>query len=246
MSINQLDGLREAADSVVALIEAAERCKRLHERNHLALPEVLKRILSVNGTGANLVASRFTAPPDYKTTPPEAQPDWICIHLEDATPTSIALAHLRAAKGPVRARDIVAAVQSVLPNVPSGSIANIGSRLHGKLIRRTEDGWTLDKPESAGVISDGFLWGPVTIFSKQEMAAHRRDAILHVLQQAPSGLQTSQVIEELKRCSSWVRATVNKELVQDDMEILSANNKVRRRGASKKWELSPADQKEGA
>jgi hypothetical protein len=243
MSATQLDGLKEAANSVVELIEQAERCKRLHERHGLALPEILKRILSVNGAGNHLIAPRFTPAPEYKARPAEAQPDWICIRLEDATPTSIALAHLRAAKGPVRAKDIVAAVQSVLSNVPSGSIANIGSRLDGKLIKRNDNGWTLNKPENAGVISDGLLWGRVEIFGKHEMAAHRRDAILHVLQFFPSGLQTSQIIEELKKCSSWVRATVNKELVQDDMEILSADGKVKRRGASKKWELSPTDQK---
>jgi len=245
MSHNQLEAEQEATSSLMELLEQAKKCRRLYERAHMALPEPLKRVLGMNGAGSHSIAPRFTPAPEQPSRPPEADSDWICIHVKDATPTSIALAILRTAKEPVRAKDIVSAVQEMLPDVRSGSIANIGSRLHGTLIRRTDDGWTLEKAESAGVIVDGFLWGPPGIFGKQEMAAHRRDAILHILQFFPTGLQTSQIIEELKKSSSWVRAPINKELVQDDMEILDEEKQVRRRGNSKKWELSPTDKKEG-
>jgi hypothetical protein len=244
MSINQLDAEQEAISSLMEFLDHAKKCQRLYERAHMALPEPLKRVLGMNGAGGNSLAPRFTPAPESPSRPAEATSDWIPIRVEDATPTSIALAILRAAKEPIRAKDIVSAVQAVLPDVRSGSVANIGSRLHGTLLRRTNDGWTLEKPESAGVIADGFLWGPPTIFGKQELAAHRRDAIRHILSSFPAGLQTSQIIEELKKCASWVRAPINKELVQDDMEILGETGKVRRRGNSKKWELTPSDKKD--
>ena len=75
----------------------------------------------------------------------------------------------------------------LLPNVPRGSISNIGTRLFGDLIEKTDDGWKLLKPERAGIIQDGMLWGPPVIFGKEELAAQRRDAILHVLKLFPSG-----------------------------------------------------------
>ncbi len=169
--------------------------------------------------------------------PPEAKSDWIYIQEKDATPTSVALAVLRTSKEPIRAKDIIARVTAILPNVVRGSINNIGSRLaESRLIDRTEEGWTLARPESAGIIHEGNLWGPREIFQKSELAAHRRDAIIHVLRNFDTGLQTRQLVEQLGRCS-WVHAPVNKDLLKADMEILSELGKVRRRGNSKKWEV---------
>jgi hypothetical protein len=240
---NQLDAEHEAISSLMELLEQAKKTQRLYERAHMSLPEPLKRMLGVNGASGNSALLRFIPAPENPSRPIEATADWICIHVKNATPTSIALALLRKAKEPIRARDIVSAVQAILPEVNSGTIANIGSRLHGTLLRRTDDGWTLEKPESAGVISDGFLWGPPTIFGKHELAAHRRDAIRHLLANFPAGLQTSQIIEELRRCGSWMRAPISKELVQDDIELLAKQEEIRRRGASKKWELLPTEMK---
>jgi hypothetical protein len=243
MSINQLDAEHEAIGSLMELLEQAKKTQRLYERAHMSLPEPLKRMLGMNGTGTNSPSPRFMPEPQNPSRPIEAATDWIYIRVENATPTSIALALLRKSKEPIRARDMVSAVQAILPEVNSGTIANIGSRLHGTLLRRTDDGWTLEKPEAAGVIADGFLWGPPTIFGVHELAAHRRDAIRHLLANFPAGLQTSQIIEELRRCVSWMRAPISKELVQDDVEVLAKDGEIRRRGASKKWELMPNDMK---
>ncbi len=138
----------------------------------------------------------------------------------------------------MRAKDVVAAITRILPSVHRGSIANIGARLEGKVINRTDDGWTLIDTAKAGVLHAGMLWGPPEIFQKTELAAHRREAILHLLAAQPSGLQIVQIVEQLLGCP-WVHAPVNKDLLKADMEELRKDGKVRRVGNSKKWELAP-------
>jgi hypothetical protein len=42
----------------------------------------------------------------------------------------------------------------------------------------------------------------------------------------------------LRRCA-WVVAPINKDLLKDDIAILLAQGRIRRRGNTKKWELAP-------
>lgn len=237
MSTDQINAEQQAIQSLMRLLEHAKECEGLYVRARMSLPEPLKRLLAVNGTG-NAVAGPPAIPaPQKPPMPPGAKSDWIYIQEKDATPTSIALAILHGSKEPIRAKEIIVKVTAILPNVLRGSINNIGSRLaESGLIYRTREGWTLAKIESAGILYEGNLWGPRDIFQKSELAAHRRDAILHVLSNFDSGLQTRQLVEQLGRCS-WVHAPVNKDLLKADLEILSRLGKVRRRGNSKKWEV---------
>lgn len=236
MSNDQINAELQAMQSLIRLMDQARECERLYGRARMSLPEPLKRLLAVNGTGNNVSGPPAIPAPPQPPMPTEAKSDWIHVQEKDATPTSIALAILRGSKEPIRAKEIVARVTAILPNVVRGSINNIGSRLEeSRLIDRTEEGWTLAKIESAGVIHEGNLWGPREIFQKSELAAHRRDAILHILNNFESGLQSRQILEQLNRCS-WVHAPINKDLLKADLEVLFSEGKVRRRGNSKKWE----------
>lgn len=241
MTVDLFNAELEAQRSLLDLYEQAKKCQTLFEHAHIALPEVLKRVLGMNGTGEKAAASHVSAP-QRPPMPPEAEQNWISIRDREGTPTSIVLAMLRSAKGPVRAKDLNDRVMNVLPNVLRGSISNIGSRLDDKLIRRTKEGWELVKPEAAGVLYKGFLWGPPSIFGKSELAAQRREALLHLLQYFESGLQIVQIVEQLKRCP-WVVAPINKDLVKEDIGVLSQQQKIKRRGNSKKWELASAQEK---
>lgn len=116
---------------------------------------------------------------------------------------------------------------------------NIGTRLSGKQINRTDSGWQLISPEETGVLHEGYLWGPRAFFHKYELAAHRRLAILHVLSFFNGGLQLRQILEWLRKCN-WVHAPVNKDLLKADLEILDRDEKIRKVGNSGKWELAPA------
>ena len=118
-------------------------------------------------------------------------------------------------------------------NTTAGTLANLGTKLDGTVIHRTEAGWVLADVAKAPALFQGRLWGLPEIFGKYELAAHRREAIMHLLETYRSGLQTSQLIEHL-RSNPWVHAPINKEVVQADLEMLDKEKQIRR-GSSRKW-----------
>ena len=238
MSPDLFNAEQEALRSLMDWLDQARKIQTLYERAHMALPEPLKRVLGMNVANDKSSSSQV-APPEKPPMPPEAEADWIYISQGDATPTSVVLAVLRAAGAPLRAKTVAELVMEILPAVPYGTIANVGSRLNGKEIERSEDGWRLLHPENAGVIYKGYFWAPPSLFDKFEVAAHRRDAIMHILESSPMGLQTLQILGELQKCS-WVHAPINKDLVKEDMEFLQRKDKVKRRGNSKKWGIAVA------
>jgi hypothetical protein len=243
MSFDQISAEQEATQGLVKLLEQARRCQLLYERAQMAFPEPLKRLLSMNGTAATVTTAhpdRLTIPaPQAPPAPTGAKSDWLWIPQETATPTAITLAILKAAKAPLPAREVVAKVLDILPEVPRGSVNNIGTRLNGKQIYRTDNGWQLINPDGTGILHEGYLWGPREFFHKYELAVHRRAAILHVLSFFQGGLQPRQILDQLRKCS-WVHAPVNKDLLKADFEILDQDEKIRRVGNSGKWELAPA------
>ena len=241
MSTDRMGAEQEALRSLLSLLEQAERCRQLYERAGMTIPEPLRRILGIADADVAPHPRVSVPPPTSPPKPAEAQPGWIWIRSEDATPTSVVLAILRDSKEAIRAKDVNAKVHAIQPEVITGSISNIGNRLDGeKIIQRTEEGWSLKERDKAPVFREGYFWGPPAVFGKQELAAHRRDGILHLLRVSPGGLQTSQIVEQLRVCP-WLHAPLNKELVQADIENLEREKKVRRRGNSRKWETIPEE-----
>jgi hypothetical protein len=237
MEYDLLTAEQEAIRSLMDLFEQAKKCQQLHERARMTLPEPLKRMLgmSTNGTKKAVVS---IPPPERPPLPIGAESDWVSIPVASAFPTSIALALLRDGEGPVPARDVVAGVLAIRPDVPRGSVNNIGTRLDGTVIARSKKGWELINPETAPILSDGMIWGAPAIFSKTELAVHRKEAVLHLIRTVRAGLQTSQIIEHLQNCP-WVHAPISKELVQDDVEYWFKEGKIKRSGNSKKWIVKP-------
>jgi hypothetical protein len=225
----------EAIQSLNKLVEQARECRQLHERANMPVPELLRRMFAMNGQGDRKVVA-LIRPPETPPRPREADSDWISISVKDAYATSMVLALLRDADGPIPPKAILAQVHEIRADIPSGTIYNLGARLDGTSIKRSDEGWELLTPTTAPILQGDLVWGASDFFSKQELAAHRRDAILHVLGIYPTGQQISQLIEMLKNCA-WLKAPVNKELVQDDIEILRKDGKVKRRGNTRKWEL---------
>jgi hypothetical protein len=236
MSYDQLNAEMDAVQRFIRLIEQAKECKIAYDHARMPLPESLQHFFGMNGAKPEEKLPSHIPPPERPEMPPGGEDDWIWISVEKAGATNVTLAILRGANEPIRARDLVATVMNILPDVHRGTIANLGNRLEGDTIERSKEGWSLINPEKAGLISGGLFWGPPELFTKQELAAHRRDAILHVLSFFQSGLQQTQLAEQLRKCP-WVRAPVNKELVQDDIEILRSEGKIRRRGTTTKWEI---------
>src|ERR1700722_3630712 len=228
----------QAQRSLLDLYEQAEEGRTLFERANIALPQVLQRVLGMNGTGAKQTSQAIIPPPEKPPVPPEAAADWIWIRANEASPNSLVLACLRAAGGILRSKDVIAKVQAILSDVSRGTIANVGTRLKGASIEFTDDGWKLTDLNKAGVLHKGYLWGLPSSFGKTELASQRRDALLHILGMFDSGLQIMQILEHLRRCT-WVAAPINKDLVKEDIAALFKQNKIRRRGGNtKKWELA--------
>jgi hypothetical protein len=232
----KIDAEREAAKSLVDLYDLAKKCQELHAAARMPVPEPLKRLLGVSedNTNSGTKNSDPVNAPDHRR-PPGATEEWLSIKVSEAGVSAVALAILRES-GTIRPRDLNRAVLEKLPEATSGSVANMGTRLQGTIIDRTDEGWKLLNKEAAGIIIDDRIWGPSSAFQTQDIAAHRRESILHILSAYPSGLQIVQIVEQLRKCS-WVHAPVNKDLLKADMEVLQKQEKVRRRGNSKKWEV---------
>lgn len=225
-------------ESFAALLRRAEELAAAFQDAGIQTPEPLKRLFDEDQKEDDSKAVQLPLIPPIRreNIPTDAGKDWISIWAQEGTPTSVTLALLRGSKEPVRPRDLNQRVLEILPDATAGSVANIGTRLGGSVIDRGEDGWSLARIDSAPVLFDGFLWGPPSVFQKQEIAAHRREALLYVLERFPSGLQIVQIADELKKLG-WVKAPINKDLVKDDVNVLAKEQKIRRRGNSGKWEI---------
>jgi hypothetical protein len=241
MSIDQITAEQEAMESLIKLLEQAKRAQMLHDRAHMSYPEPLKRVLglSVNGRGTSQIQETLNIPePTPPPMPTGAKADWIWIRQEDATVISVVLALLRSATKPINPRDLATEVRSILPKANRGSVNNIGTKFHKTLINRTDEGWKIANLEKAGILSGGYLWAPKETLQHYELAAHRRDSILHILKQFPGGLQSRQILEQLRRCA-WMRAPLNKHLLKADLEVLDKEQeKIRRVSNSGKWVLA--------
>jgi hypothetical protein len=230
---------REAYQSLIKLFDQIEECRRLFERAGLPIPEQVKLFtVNSNGSGKPNVPRARIEPIHRNSRPLEADDEWISIDISEANATSLVLAVLRAAGQPIKAGDVIEQVMKLNAKVPRGSVHNIGTRLDGREIRRAEEGWSLIHPEKAPIAHDGYIWGPKESFEKQELAAHRREAILHILRCFPSGMQIVQIVDQLRGCY-WMKAPATKDLLKADMDLLEGHGKVRRISNSRKWEVAP-------
>ena len=250
MSWDRIQSETEAIQSLVSLYEQARRCRELYDRAQMALPEPLKRFLGLDQPEHKSSApTRLTAniPAPQKKRPDGADADWLWVNARECSPTTLIPAVLRAASEPLSAKAVIEAVTNLAPQLVTGSIYNASTRLQRTGIINRSGGrhgkWELKKPETAAVIDDGFLWGAKSMFLKDELAAHRREAIMHVLKHFEMGLELVQIVEQLRNCS-WVKAPVNKDLLKADVEIMEAAHKIRRRGNTRKWESAPVEKGE--
>jgi hypothetical protein len=231
-----------AATSYVRLMNEAEECRKLYQRAGVSLPPAILRLLGETDNTQRKLALSLPGPDQdterLASRPPEAKANWISIWAEDASPTTVALAILREQGEPIRAKALSDQVTRILPMVVGGSIYNLLNRLllEGYLRKRLSR-WTLVKREAASILSGKFLWGPPEIFAKVDLAALRREAILHILSNERS-LQIMQIVEKLKAWD-WVKDAVpiSKDLLKLDMRVLDVDGKVRRVGNSRNWEV---------
>lgn len=228
---------REATKAFWDLQDQAERCRDLYVRAHMQLPEPLRRFLGLGALDAATTNRSVMSPPPFPR-PSIASDEWVWVDIAKALPITAIAAVLRDEQQVLRAKDVVAKVTQLLPKVSSGSVANLFTKLDGRILQREEGGWRLLHRDKAPIIYEGRLWGHAEAFQKSEIAAYRRDVIVHLLKQFASGFQIVQIVEQLANLP-WLRAPHNKDLVKEDMQALQAEGRVRHRGNSRKWEVTP-------
>jgi hypothetical protein len=231
----------QAVSSYLRILNEAQECRRFYERAGIPLPMPLLRLLgeAVAATPHEQLALKINSPDvdssRLATRPPEATKDWVSIKAKDASPTTIALAILRDQSEPLRAKEIANLVTSFSPNTVGGSIYNLLNRLaeSGDVVNGS-DGWILANTGAAGYLSGDYLWAPRLSLTKADLAAHRREAIVHILRNE-SSMQIMEIVEKLHQWE-WVKAPINKDLLKADMPVLEEQGLVRRIANTRNWE----------
>src|ERR1700734_3376927 len=190
----------EAYRSLADLLEQADKVRGLFERAGSALPDALQRLVKSNG---NARLHQLDAAFRPTNAPPECEADWVWIDLKNAVAGTLALAVVRQTSESLTTREIHERVQKIpgMSDVLMGTIANAGTRaFENHIITRSDEGqWQLVEPAKAAVIHGEYLWGKPQVFQMQELAAHRRNAIVHLLRQNTVGLQISQIVVLLRK-----------------------------------------------
>jgi hypothetical protein len=243
MRFERLNMEEEAAESFAGLMKQAKKCVELYRRAQMALPEPLQRMVGTEGHGAGQSVA-IGEVPNLIPRGIGVDADWICIDTKKATPTSIVLAVLRSAAAPMKINEVAAGVGSIRLGISQGVINNIGTRLDGSVIARSEAGWQLIKYERAPTLRGDRICGPFAIFTPREIAAHRRDVILLLLREVEDGLTIRQLIHILKN-SNFVHPSVGRHLIEDDVQALSHAGLIGRRD-SHKWAVLPASPNPGS
>jgi len=228
----------KAIASLTALMEQAATCRSLFEAAGMALPDPLRRMLGDEAITKVPAQGVIVPPPPSPPRPPAWENDWIWLPISSLTPTTLVCALLRQAKAPLSPKQIMEGLGELGVDAVKGSVANIGTRLstgaHPKIKRGTGT-WSLVDPSTAPVLHDGSVWGPVASFDKQDVAAHRRIGVLHLLRTHPDGLQIMQITQMLRNCE-WMRAPLTKDLVKADLPVLQSEGHTKRvGGGSGKW-----------
>ncbi len=229
----------KAYESFRKLMASADETRTLFEEADLELPEPLARFLGVvpheEAQGLRISVS----PPPHPPCPPEADPDWIWVPIHDLLLQTMMLAIMRGHGGPISAKAIQEKASVYDPDVNLTSLYNAGARLEkDEILSKLEHGWSLNNPSDAPVLHGEYAWGPPRVFSRQEIAAHRRLIIHHLLSVAPDGMQVMQIVRHFRQDPALyppALGAVTKDLVKIDLEKMSSYRRVRRVGQSRKW-----------
>lgn len=170
-------------------------------------------------------------PPHQPGRPSVAGDDWICIPASEVFARTLVLAILN--DGECTLKELHKRVKRFLPKTSEGTLYNIGSQLDGTVIKRTDNGWSLIGAVTAPVLSDNHIWGPPSVFQKQDLASHRREAIVHLLTMHPNGLRVVPILKMLGD-ASWMKAPISKDLLKEDFKVLERERQARQLG-SKNW-----------
>jgi hypothetical protein len=225
---------------MLELMEQVMKVHDYHATHGLPIPDELARFLGEDPATGQLATRMIIPPMPSPEVPESALPSWIWVREEVAAPNTLVLALLKQASKTLSRLELVSEMDKKRPGINKGTIANVGTRFEDeKLISRSDDGWTLLRPDLAPVLYRGHLWGEPSVFEKSEAASYRRCAVQHVLRSFPRGLQIVEITETLKENCPWLNSDipVSKDLVKMDMRDLEQDGLAKRK-ATGKWEVT--------
>lgn len=229
----------EAFGALSEVVKETHRVGELFRRAQMDAPPTLKAMLRAIGEQtSSTTPHQATIQPHKPERPIEAKDDWLWVPAEEASVRTVVLAVLREGGRPLPAREIAPKVKALLKEVSEGTIANLGAQLEAKkIITRGKDGWRVDPLADAPVIFKGHVWSPAAMMQKYDLAAFRRNAILHLLRTRRDGLQVMQIFKELE-AADWLKdVPLNHFLIKEDIEVLAKTGKIRQIGNTGKWTI---------
>ena len=230
-----------ALESLQDVMRAVDESRRLHEEAGMALPPMLVRFFAAENHASTSSDHRpriSVTPPPLPPRPHEAKDDWIAVPISELTTTTLLLGVLRESDGPMPAKTRLKRLQTYRPDVNLGSSLNVGARLEGGLIEKTDAGWKLTDATQAPLLYKGYAWGPIGVFQSPERTAHRREQIFHILRAAPGPMPALHIVRLMKD-SQTCRIPVNSDAVKGDLKALRLEGKIRGVGRPRRWEIVP-------
>ncbi len=228
----------QALEALKRLFAEAKKVQELFKKAGMAPPPSIAGILG-GGSDDSPHGSKLGINSRVRR-PNEVEDDSIAIPIKELQATSLVRGVLKGETSPIPTKSVLQRVQRLRPDVSVGTIYNVGARLDGKVIERSDAGWRLIYPNDAPLLRNEYAWGPASVFNnKQELAVHRRILICDLLRQSAAGLMVMQIVRQLETDSSC-QAPVTKDLVKVDMQALKDEGLIRRLGNSRKWTLKEA------
>jgi hypothetical protein len=170
--------------------------------------------------------------------PPGVKKDWINVPIASLLPQTLTLGILRDSLGrPLPRKDLLARMAERGARVNDGSLANIGTRLSERhQIHRVDEGWLLVDESTAPILNGRYAWGDAAVFAVHELAARRREAVLHLLRVTGRAMKQNEIAAALRGCS-WLKTPVSKDLIKMDIGALVESGQVVKLEDEKGWAI---------
>lgn len=239
---NRIHEQAKAYMDLAAWLQEAPRLRDVFMSIGVPVPPQIQRILSSDERDP--AGGKKRTPSINLSAPWGDRPGEIGVRLQDLGVRSLVLTFIKNATQShgegATVRDAIEWIKEIRPSQNEGSVMNAFAAVCDLPGVKTFAGrTTVTNLAMAPSLGTSYAFGPPGIFQKQEVAAHRREAIelLLGLDSNRGGLHIMQIVNQLKTLD-WVKADATKDLLKGDMAAMLTDGIVKRAAGSGKWKLS--------